>query len=201
MFVMVQIFAAIAVVGALATIAALVALHVLPTGLSPAKDAVSAYGISRYRGLYRAQTLATGAGAAALAVALAAAVPTAVPAVIALAALAATRAVISWFPMDAPGASRTATGRAHNLLAFAAFAAASVSGFMVGLAFSSDPGLSALAATATTIGWVTTAASALTLLAAATPALRAVFGLAERLIYLGMLALLLFASVALIVSP
>lgn len=46
---------------------ALIALHLLPTGLSPVRNAVSQYGISRYRSGYRVQTIGhavAGAGAA-----------------------------------------------------------------------------------------------------------------------------------------
>lgn len=189
----------LALAGVLATTAALVALHLLPTRLSPLRDPVSAYGISRYAGLYRAQTLGTALAALALAIALpAAGVDSAIPAVAALAVLAAARGLISWVPMDAEGAPRSATGRAHNLLAFGAFAAASVGGFMVGIAFGATDGLRALAPVATSLGWVMTIASALTIAAAEVRALRPIFGLAERLIYTGMLAWLTMSAIALI---
>ena len=54
----------------------------------------------------------------------------------------------------------TATDRAHNLLAFGAFASASVGGLMVGVAFGATTGLEALAPAATAPGWGMTAASA-----------------------------------------
>jgi CDP-diglyceride synthetase len=189
----------VALAGAAVTLGTLVVLHLAPTGLSPLRDPVSAYGISRYRLLYRAQTLGTAVAAAALAVALPlAGVQAAVGAVVALIVLAAARGVISWMPMDAPGSSRTPTGRGHNLLAFGAFAAASVGGFLVGVAFGSTPGLAAAAPAATALGWLMTAASALTIVSAATPGLRAVFGLAERLIYVGMLAWLVLTAIVLL---
>jgi hypothetical protein len=104
-------------------VAALVILHVLPTGLSPLRNAVSQYGISEYRAGYRAQTLAyavAGVGAA-LGVST---LPGSVGIVVALCAIfAAARALISWFPMDAPGATRTRTGSRHGVLAIAAFLA------------------------------------------------------------------------------
>lgn len=190
----------VALGGVVATVAALVVLHALPTGLSPLRDPVSAYGISRYAGLYRLQTVGTAVAAAALAVALPViGVASAVPAIIALAVLAVTRGLISWVPMDAEGAPRSATGRRHNLLAFGAFAAASVGGFMVGIAFGATDGLQAYAPAATALGWVMSAASALTILAAVVPGLRPAFGLAERLIYVGMLAWLTVTVVALVV--
>lgn len=194
----VQVLVVLALAAALVVVAALVTLHLLPTGLSPVRDAVSAYGVSRYRGLYRVQTLATAVSAAALATALAIHLPSSMPATASLAVLAVSRALISWFPMDADGAPRTTTGRAHNLLAFAAFAAASVSGFMVGIAFSSSPAYAALAPAVTAFGWIATAASAVTLLAARVRALAPVFGIAERLIYAGMLGVLVLGSIALV---
>jgi hypothetical protein len=48
-------------------LASLVALHFLPTGMSPLRNAVSQYGITAYRTGYQAQTIAyalAGAGAA-----------------------------------------------------------------------------------------------------------------------------------------
>lgn len=87
-------------------LAALVLLHVLPTGLSPLRNVVSQYGISEYRAGYRVQTLAYAVAAIGIAT-----LPGSVGVVVALCAIfAAARALISWFPMDAPGATRT--GRA-----------------------------------------------------------------------------------------
>ncbi len=196
---MITALAVVALVGVAVALGSIVALHALPTGLSPMRDPVSAYGLSRYRVLYRAQTLATAASAAALAVALpAAGVESVLPAVIALVVLAATRAVIGWVPMDAPATPRTATGRAHDALAFAAFAAASAGGFLVGAAFGATEGLGRQGGDATSLGWAMSAASALTILAAVSPRLQQVFGLAERLIYAGMLAWLALTAFALL---
>ncbi len=197
-----SIVAVIAVVALLATaitLAALVALHVLPTGLSPVRDPVSAYGISRFAVLYRVQTVGTAVAAGALAIGLLLSdIDSALPAVIALAALAATRAVVSWVPMDAEGTPATGRGRAHNLLAFGAFAAASVGGFMLGIAASATPAIAWAATPATALGWLMSAASALTLVSGAVHALRPVFGLAERVIYVGMIAWLTLTAFCLL---
>jgi hypothetical protein len=198
---MVAAFGTVALVGVLVTLAALVTLHILPTGLSPLRDPVSAYGISRVRGLYRAQTLGTAVAAAALAVAVvAASLESAVPLIVALVVLALTRGVISWVPMDAEGAARTGTGRAHNLLAFGAFAAASVAGFMGGIALGATEGYDSAAGVSTALGWFMTGASALTLLAAAVRGLRGMLGFAERLIYAGMLVWLTFVAIVLVIG-
>jgi hypothetical protein len=104
-------------------LAALAVLHFLPTGLSPVRNAVSQYGISRYRDGYRVQTL--GYALAGLGAALGLAqLPGPVGLVVLLCLVfAAARAAISWFPMDAPGGQRTATGSWHGVLAIVAFGA------------------------------------------------------------------------------
>lgn len=191
--------AIIAIAGVVLAIVALVMAHLRGTGLSALRDPVSAYGISEAAPLYRLQTLGTAMAAAALAVALALSdLSSSLPAVISLSVLAVARAVISWAPMDAEGSPRTATGRAHNLLAFGAFAAASVGGFMVGIAFGNAPGLEAFGTTATSLGWIMTIASVLTIASATIRAIRPLFGLAERIIYVGMLAWLTITAVALL---
>lgn len=190
--------AVLALLGVAVAVVALVALHVVPSGLSPLRDPVSAYGISRWRALYRTQTVATAVAAVSLAGALlAAGIPSTLPGLIALAALALTRAPISWVPMDAADAPRTATGRRHNLLAFGAFAAASVGGFMTGIAFSAA-GFDGAANASAVLGWVMTVASAVTILASVVRPLRPIFGLAERAIYLGMFAWLVLGAVVLL---
>lgn len=115
--------ATVSLVAVGAGVAALVALHALPTGLSPARNAVSQYGITPYRWGYRLQTLAYAVAGVASGIALAA--TTGIPAIVVALCFvfAAARAAISWFPMDEPGAAHTATGRRHGLLAIAAFLA------------------------------------------------------------------------------
>jgi hypothetical protein len=45
-------FSVIAIVATAVQLAALVALHVLPPGYSPVSDAVSDYGVGRYRSVF-----------------------------------------------------------------------------------------------------------------------------------------------------
>jgi hypothetical protein len=113
--------AALILTGVAVGVVALIALHLLPTGLSPLRNAVSQYGISRYRGGYRVQTIGFGVAGAGAAAGLASfAAPDAV--LVGLCALfAASRLAISWYPMDEPGRPLTSTGRAHGLLAICAF--------------------------------------------------------------------------------
>jgi hypothetical protein len=118
----VQIVAAALICGGLAVgFGAFVALHLVPTGLSPLRNAVSQYGISDYRTWYRVQTLGFAVAGVGAAIGVAT-LPGSVGLTVGLCTLfALTRAVISWFPMDAPGGERTVTGRRHGLLAIAAF--------------------------------------------------------------------------------
>jgi len=112
--------------GLVVGLAALVVLHVLPTGLSPARNAVSQYGITRYRNGYRVQTLGYALAGLGAAVGLTKLLGS-VQFVVALCVVfAAARAAISWFPMDAPGGDHTATGRRHGLLAIVAFGAVGI---------------------------------------------------------------------------
>jgi hypothetical protein len=54
---------------------ALIALHLLPTGYDPRRDAVSDYGVGRYRAWFSAQTIAGGLAGLALAIAFAETTP------------------------------------------------------------------------------------------------------------------------------
>lgn len=112
------------VAGLVVGVSALVVLHILPTGLSPMRNAVSQYGISNYSIGYRVQTLAYGVAGIGAAIGLASLPgPTSV-AVVLCAVFAIARLAISWFPMDVPGGERTEHGRRHGLLAMGAFVGA-----------------------------------------------------------------------------
>jgi hypothetical protein len=111
----------------------LVALHLLPTGLSPRRNAVSQYGITRFRGLYRAQTISMAVAALAAAVGLGDnGLKGGSLAVALLGVCGLTRGAISWFPMDEPGAAHTETGRRHGLLAIVAFGSATIAAIHLG---------------------------------------------------------------------
>ena len=125
-----QLAGAVLVAGGLVVgLAALTVLHLLPTGLSPVRNAVSQYGITPYRAGYRVQTIAYGVAGIGAALGLAT-FPGPVTVVVALCAVfAAARLSISWFPMDHPGSPRTESGRRHGLLAITAFAAVGLAGW------------------------------------------------------------------------
>ena len=96
--------------------AALVFLHVAPTGYSPLRNAVSEYGVGRFAWGYRAQVLFAAAAAVCLGVELHRRER------VLLFVFAAARAAIAAYPTDLlESGTITRTGRIHLLLAAAAF--------------------------------------------------------------------------------
>lgn len=167
-------------------IGALVYLHAAPTGLSPVRNAVSQYGISRYAGGYRIATIAFAVAGAALAVGVerALAVSGRGAVVVLLVVFAVARALISWFPMDAPGAPPTSTGRRHGLLAFLAFTAVALAAFRLASALGSGTRWHALAPASSVLAWAMTVCLVSMASARSAPWARARFGAVERLFYL-----------------
>ncbi len=105
-------------------LAALVWAHLLPTGYRPLRNAVSDYGVGRYRVVYRIQTAAIAVAGLCLAAALSRAIDPAPRRVIMLLVVfAVARLVIPSFPTDLDRGQPTRTGRIHTLLAAVAFAA------------------------------------------------------------------------------
>jgi hypothetical protein len=152
--------------------ACLVYLHLAPTGYSPVRDAVSAYGVGAYARWYQAQATCAGIAGALLAGALGG--PRLV--VLLFGLFAAARLAITQFPMDTKGA-------VHWWLAVVAFV--SVAGAAVHLK-PSDHGTPAL-------GWAMLAS-----LLTARLARRVAFGLAERAFYAAMLAWLALVAARLL---
>jgi hypothetical protein len=173
--------------GGAGTLLSLVVVHVLPTGLNPLRDPVSQYGITRYRGWYRAAAISAavaGVGGALLFAGFEGVV--AIVTVVLLAVFAAARGLIGFFPMDAPDAMPTATGRVHNLLALAAFAPVTAGAF-TGAGALHDAGY-ATASALSTVCAVVMVVGTIGMIVAAAPRLRGLFGFAERLIYAGFIA-------------
>ena len=180
---------AVGLAGLLATAGFLVYLHLAPTGLSPLRNPVSQYGISAFRGGYRGATLSFAVAGAAAAVGIGVTLRGQQPATLVglLVAFAAARALISWFPMDAPGAAATGTGQMHRLLAFLAFGAATAAAFVLGPLLRAGSAWHGLAPVSTGLGWAMLATVVLMLLGREGQA-RAWFGAAERGFYLAALA-------------
>jgi hypothetical protein len=187
-------------------LAALAALHVLPTGLSPLRNAVSHYGITRFRLGYRVLTVSMGVAGLAAAVAVGATMPPGFrrgAVIVLLAAFGVARLVISWFPMDVPGVERSRTGAIHGLLAVLTFVSAGLAAAELGRLLRHADGAGTLAVTGfadivVVIGWVLVVAIVATMVTVRAPDLRRWFGVAERGIYVGMFALLISIGVELL---
>ena len=198
---MVIAIAVISLLGVLVCASCLVYLHIAPTGLNPVRDPVSQYGITDYFTFYRAAALSLGVASLTLAVALLEALTEANAAgIVFLVILGFARLTIGWVPMDAPGAPRTSTGLRHNLLATAFFASATVAAFLFTGTFAGDPALSGIAPASGVLAWAMAVFSALILLTSLVEPLKKYFGLAERLLYVAVLAWVATVAIALIAS-
>lgn len=177
-------------------LASLVALHLLPTGMSPVHNAVSQYGITAYHTGYRIQTIAYAAAGLGAALGIGA-LPGPVGAAVACCAVfAVARALISWSPMDAPGSARTPTGRRHVVLAAAAFLAVALGGSRLSTLLDRD-GLHPAIATASSALAAAMAAALLGMLLSGRSGLR-YFGAIERMFYALMTVWLAAVAVLLI---
>ncbi len=167
------------------TVASLVWLHLQPTGLSAVRNPVSQYGTTSFRAGYRAATIAFGAAGLALAAGISQATGgRGLVAVTLLVVFAITRAAISWFPMDAPGAKHTRTGQMHFLLAFVAFFSVLAAASVLGAVLSGQGRWHELAPVSAALGYAMAACLAMFGLAQTLPALRARSGAIERGFYL-----------------
>lgn len=180
-------------VGGVGLAGILVALHVVRTGLRPSRDPVSQYALTRYGYLYRAATVVAGVTGAAAAL-LFATQFTGVAAVVSsilLAVFVVSRLVIGFFAMDAPDAPKTGTGRLHNVLAFSAFGSVTAAAFVAAGALH-DAGFQDLATLSTALGILMGVGSVGLLFTAK----RGLFGLSERLIYIGFIVWFVALGVA-----
>jgi hypothetical membrane protein len=186
-----------AAVATLACLAALVRLHQLPTGYRPLRNAVSDYGVGRYRVYYRVQTTAMAVAAVLIAIALARSVdPVPLLPIALLALFAAARLLIPWFPTDLNRLRPTRTGRIHIALAAVAFA--SIAWGAAALPNRVDWTIEGLLRG---IAWLVVV-SAVVCALALTPSLRPYaarwFGGIERVFYAGVLAWLFVVSLHLL---
>lgn len=182
------------IAGVAIAVAGLVALHVLPTGLSAVHNPVSQYGITPYRSGYRVQTLGYALAGTAVAVGLFTLPGPPVAVAVFCLLFAAARAVISWFPMDAPGSERTGRGARHGWLAVVTFVSIAIAASQLQRTARADHLGHAVLASSEVIG-VLMLVTLITMAAARRSGLRQYFGLVERSFYLlTTLWLLLIAS-------
>ncbi len=116
-------FSIIAIIATAVQSGALIALHVLPTGYSPVSDAVSDYGVGRYRSVFWLQAVAGGVAGITLAIGLAQLSPFAPTLVVVMLILSSVaRFFIPFFATDQNGSRfQTVPGTIHMLLAVVSF--------------------------------------------------------------------------------
>jgi hypothetical protein len=184
-------------------VGAVVVLHVLPTGLSPMRNAVSQYGITRYRLGYRVQTIAFAVAGGAAAVGLADAAPGRARALIALILVfVLARLVISWFPMDEPGSETTNSGRMHGLIAIVTFVVIALAAGRLGAVAHQVPGWTTLATVSSVLAWLMLASLIAMMVvrrgARVTHSTPSYFGAIERVFYLAVVAWFALVGVGLL---
>lgn len=179
----------VTLVGLAGVVGSLGYLHLAPTGLSPMRSAVSQYGITEFRSGYRVATIAFAVAGFGLAFGVDRADAGRGRVVVALLVVfGVSRAAISWFPMDAPAAPGTATGRTHGLLALAAFAAAMLAALRLGRVLARGGTWHALGPVSTGLGSAMAACLVGMALARSRPPVRARFGAIERAFYVSAIA-------------
>jgi hypothetical protein len=180
--------------------AALLLLHILPTGYDPIRDAVSDYAIGRYRAGFWVFTTAGAVSGFALAIALARSNPAKPTLTIAMLLLSgAARLLIPLFPTDQAGSRfQTIKGTIHMVLAVTIFASIAVAASNLGGTLGHEAAWSSVKGLVDGwLPWVITGTAIATGIAIAGPRLGRIFGLLERLYYLSSITWFLVVSIEL----
>jgi len=177
--------------------AALIVLHVLPTGYDPIRDAVSDYGVGPYRAWFWLQAVAGGLACLALGIALARLHPfTPTQVVVALIVTAVARFLIPFFTTDqGDGRFQTAHGVIHMILAVLAFGGLVWAAMGLWATLKHYPAWHGAKAFLTIVPWVMLGSVIAVVLALRGPRLKPFFGVFERLFYLSSLAWLFVVSI------
>jgi hypothetical membrane protein len=178
----------IVIASSLVCLGSVALLHFLPTGYDPIRNAVSDYGVGRYRIWHRIAVVSLAAAGFATAIASFGTIRSEPGSVIVfLSIFAVARILIPLFPTDVEGEPHTRTGRIHWVLAITAFASlASAAGFFRGTRLDDF------------IGWVVVSTAVFMILVLCVPRLRRIFGFAERLFYFSMICWFLVTGVELV---
>ena len=182
------VLGAIVIASSLACLGSVVSLHFLPTGYDPIRNAVSDYGVGRYRIWHRVAVVSLAAAGFATAIASLGTIKPEPASIVAfLCVFATARVLIPLFPTDIEGKPRTRTGRVHWVLAITAFASLAVAaGFFKGTSIDD------------VVGWIVVATAVLMILFLCVPRLRRIFGLVERLFYFSMICWFIIIGVELL---
>jgi Protein of unknown function (DUF998) len=172
---------------------------VLPTGYNPVRDAVSDYGVGRYRAWFWAQAVAGGVAGLALAIALAETTPSVPTLVIAMLVISAVaRFLIPVFATDQHGSRfQTVHGTIHMILAIVIFASLIIAASELGSTLEHEAAWHGVKGWLTTLPWVMTGAAIGLLVGLRAPRLHQIYGLIERLFYVSSIAWFFIVSIEL----
>jgi hypothetical membrane protein len=180
----------ITVVFSLVCLASILLLHALPTGYNPIRNAVSDYGVGKYRVWHRVAVLSLAVCGFALAIASTGTIKPESDIVIGfLVVFAIARVIIPFFPTDLEGQTFTTRGRIHWALAIIAFASlAFAAGFYKGTVLDDA------------IGTVVVVAASLLIVSLVLHRRRKIeiLGLFERVFYFSMICWLLVTGIELV---
>jgi hypothetical protein len=158
-----------------------IALHSVSADVDPREDGVSAYALTRFGGLYRAQVVVTGGAALLLAFALVAGGFESDGGAIALVLFALSRILIARYPTDPRGTTRISrAGRVHIILAASTFVAIAVAAPWISGTLTVKRDWQGPASAVVALGWATTILALGTFAASSLPVARRFFGLVER---------------------
>lgn len=175
---------ALVVAGVAVGLCSLVVLHLVPSGLSPRRNPVSQYGITRFALGYRMQTVAYGVAGVGAAICVTQSERRGSLVVALCLVFALARGAIGWFPMDAPGAARSSMGRLHGQLAIVAFVGLGIAALAWARVLDAAGGEGGFARGSEVLGVVMLAA--LAAMAADRRGSARNFGLFERVFYVAM---------------
>jgi Protein of unknown function (DUF998) len=195
----VQALSIVAAVAVAAQTAALTVLHLLPTGYNPRHDAVSDYGVGRYRAWFWIQAVAGGVACLALAVALTETTPS-IPSLVVVMLLIAgvARFLIPFFATDQHGSRfQTLPGTVHMILAIVIFATIIIAASELGSTLEHQAAWQGVKAWLTTLPWVMTGAAIGLIVGLRAPRLHQIYGLIERLFYVSSIAWFFIVSIEL----
>jgi hypothetical protein len=195
----IRLLSVLAVVAVSLQFVILCLLHVLPTGYNPVRDAISDYGVGKYRALFWAQLVAGATACAAIAGALSRLHPY-VPVVIVALLLsnAAARLLMPAFPTDQSGNRfETVKGTVHMVLAFVAFGALAAAATGLGGFFSQYPHWSGVKGPLETLGWIVLAGAIASALGIVGVRLKRIFGLIARVFTVSVIVWLMVIAIQL----
>lgn len=174
----------------------LLVVHLLDRGVNPVSMAISDYGARSHAWFYRLAAIWLGLSGLLTAVVLADGVfPRPTLTIFGLLIFAATRWAITIFPTDIEGEAQTQAGRAHLVLAVAAFVSIAVAAAAFAAETQTDPFWEAHGTLLEALGWLLPVVAVV--MGVTRRFLPQVFGLVERAFYLCMFAWL--AAVALMI--